>query len=928
VDFEINAPASTIIIDDGEYVNHHGPNAVNMTMNINDLPKYNGEVAKSYHYETNIEDFITKYETLADAAGWSDAQKKNNVVARLEGTPYTQFKEMQKKYHEDMQTWKGTKKALRWIQEKKQNIQTLIAQIQATKMKDNDFDKYEITMNQLFQKAKLSEAMQIMMFKNGLPKKIQDFLLLKQPSNYDNMVLAVRQFIGDSAVFYVGKEEKKQEEKHNKKKYDNKPHFQKKKYCAHCKTETHNTADCRYKKNTSQIKTEEKDTKEVVCFGCGETGHIRPKCPRAQRNQKSFNTSNANVNTVPCDTCKKTNHKTEDCFFNLLKNMKQSQNMTAVNKMKTPLMNIAIDSQGKNKIAFLPDTGAARTMIPVKVFKDLGLKYSTFSTPHLTHAGNTALNLLGMTDLTLYLGEEEYHVSAAVADGAIPFSLLGRDVLETYNLFAGKINGKWILTDNMIPDGNYKTNQVSYQCAVLDEEINAQTKKIPGCKPQADEVYYHQPVLTTTTFFSGGCTQPKSKSDIKYCDEFIADEEDQRGLDKPVAVKFASDTSAVFNKKWFDDMEKIAKTASGIPVKIETTGEIIKQRPYGGSRRKEELVKLEVDKLLQKGFVEKSTAAGCAPVILVKKPMIDPNNTLEKPRYRMVEDYRQLNEVTIKNAGTLPNIDKLFDKIQGKRYYVLIDLVDAFYHVKISEDSKPKTAFVTENGLYQFTRLPQGWTNSPQIFQDKVQEILEEGKEQKEISDDTWNFVDDIIMAGDDLKELKYEVERLVKYLASKGLVINVPKSSFGVTECRYLGYELSHKGRALNEQIITKIEKKLSALLNGREIDSEDPEVIKNQAQKIVGLVNFYRKFIRKTSEKTQFLTAKIKNPTPFTQKQKEKIIELFEELNNKKYIASIQPKTPLRIYTDASDQSAGYVAIQGKSVVDLDSARFQSEA
>jgi len=74
----------------------------------------------------------------------------------------------------------------------------------------------------------------------------------------------------------------------------------------------------------------------------------------------------------------------------------------------------------------------------------------------------------------------------------------------------------------------------------------------------------------------------------------------------------------------------------------------------------------------------------------------------------MVEDYRQLNEVTVKNAGTLPNIDKLFDRVQGKKYYVLIDLVDAFYHIAITEESKPKTAFVTENGLYQFTRLPQG----------------------------------------------------------------------------------------------------------------------------------------------------------------------------------------------------------------------------
>jgi len=295
-----------------------------------------------------------------------------------------------------------------------------------------------------------------------------------------------------------------------------------------------------------------KDEREVVCFGWGESGHIRPKCPRAQRSRKSADTSISNVNAIPCATCKKSTHKTEDCFFTLMKNMKQSQNMTAVNKNQTPLMNIAIDSEGKNKIAFLPDTGAARTMIPVKVFEKLGLKYSTFSTPHLTHAGNTALKLVGMTDLTLYLGKEQCHVSAAVADGAIPFSLLGRDVLETYHLFAGKIDGKWILTDNMIPDTHFKTNQVSYQCAILDEEVEYQMKKTPNSKPKSDEVYYHHPMPATTTFFSGGCTQPKSVNGKKECDDFIMDEEYQRG-------RRLQAQNGVCNGKWFVPVQDFRK---------------------------------------------------------------------------------------------------------------------------------------------------------------------------------------------------------------------------------------------------------------------------------------------------------------------------------------------------------------------------------
>jgi len=781
------------------------------------------------------------------------------------------------------------------------------------------------------------------MFKSGLPKKIQEFLLIKQPSDYYEMILSIRQFIGANAVLFVGNEEgeKKEHSKKNEKYQRQKNSESKSMYCSICKTQTHNTRDCRYKKNNNQIKTE-KNTQSptVVCFACGEEGHIKPNCPRKtggynrQSNQAASSNNVTQASFPPCDTCKKTNHKSENCFFKLINAVQKSQNLTAMNKKQDELMNIAINDN-QDKIAFLPDTGAARTMIPYKDFKRLKLSYSTRSTPNLTHAGNNALELLGMTDLTLHLGDRRLYVSAAVAEDAVPFGLLGRDVLEEYGLFAGKIGGRWMLTDT-ITTSSYKTEQVAYQCLQLDHELEEPTtKKTYGSKPRDDEIYHHRPVPTTETFFSRGCTQPKNTDENNgdgLCIDFITEGEDQRGLDKPVAVKFAKETTKMFDKQWLEKMTTIASKATGVldnePTKIEIKGEIIKQRPYGGSRRKEELIKSEVNKLIDKGFVEKSSASGCAPVLLVKKPKIDPQDEKEVQRYRMVEDYRQLNEITVKNAGTLPNIDKLFDKIQGKAYYVLIDLVDAFYHQRITEDSKPKTAFVTETGLYQFKRLLQGWTNSPQIFQDKIEEVLEEGKKKKRISENTWNFVDDIIGAGDDLKTLKEETEALIEWLVEKGLMINIPKSSFGVTECRYLGYELSSRGRALNAQIITKIEDKLRVLLTGPEINSQETEVIKNQAQKIVGLINFYRKFIRKTSEKTQILTEKIKNPTPFTAKQKKKIENLFEELNDKKYITSIKPNVPLRIYTDASDKSAGYVAIQGKSVVDLDSARFQSEA
>ena len=95
-------------------------------------------------------------------------------------------------------------------------------------------------------------------------------------------------------------------------------------------------------------------------------------------------------------------------------------------------------------------------------------------------------------------------------------------------------------------------------------------------------------------------------------------------------------------------------------------------------------LKVQVQELLDKGFIRPSTSPWGAPVLFAKKK----DKTL-----RLCIDYRQLNRVTIKNRYPLLRIDDFFDQLGGARVYSKIDLRTGFHQLRVREADIPKTAF-------------------------------------------------------------------------------------------------------------------------------------------------------------------------------------------------------------------------------------------
>ena len=141
-------------------------------------------------------------------------------------------------------------------------------------------------------------------------------------------------------------------------------------------------------------------------------------------------------------------------------------------------------------------------------------------------------------------------------------------------------------------------------------------------------------------------------------------------------------------------------------------------------------LKVQLQELLDKGFIRPSTSPWGAPVLLVKKK----DKTL-----RLCIDYRQLNRVTIKNRYPLPRIDDLFNQSRGARVYSKIDPRTGYHQLRVRDTDIPKTAFRTRYGHFEFTVMPFGLTNMPAAFMDLMHRIFQPYLDQFVVV-----FVDDI----------------------------------------------------------------------------------------------------------------------------------------------------------------------------------------
>lgn len=144
-----------------------------------------------------------------------------------------------------------------------------------------------------------------------------------------------------------------------------------------------------------------------------------------------------------------------------------------------------------------------------------------------------------------------------------------------------------------------------------------------------------------------------------------------------------------------------------------------------------------------------------------------------KQKWRVVIDYRKLNEVTIYDSFPLPNIADILDQLGHSKYFSIIDLTSGFHQIPMASEDAIKTAFSTPTGHFQFKRMPFGLKNAPSTFQRLMNTVLSGIQDIK-----CFVYLDDIVVFSDNLenhnKRLKEVFERLNNFNLKIHTYINV----------------------------------------------------------------------------------------------------------------------------------------------------------
>ncbi|KAL4032966.1 hypothetical protein IC575_006049 [Cucumis melo] len=415
-------------------------------------------------------------------------------------------------------------------------------------------------------------------------------------------------------------------------------------------------------------------------------------------------------------------------------------------------------------------------------------------------------------------------------------------------------------------------NEVLRNCEVLVEGISLLVDLLP-LELQRKEVVFRKPGFAEVVF--RGMRKAVSRSLIsvlkaekllrKGCTAFLAhivvvQREKLKPEDVPVVKEFLD----VFP----DDL-------SGLPPdrEIEFTIELlpgtapISQAPYRMAPSELKELKMQLQELVDKGYIRPSVSPWGAPVLFVKKK----DGTL-----RLCIDYRQLNKVTVRNKYPLPRIDDLFDQLRGAALFSKIDLRSGYHQLKVRESDIAKTAFRTRYGHYEFQVMPFGLTNAPAVFMDLMNRIFHRYLDQFVIL-----FIDDILVYSVD-RESHEEHLRIVlqTLLSAKGVSVDIQKV-----------------------EAVVNWERPISA----------------TEVRSFLGLAGYYRRFIEDFSRLALPLTALTRKNVKF--EWSDKCEQSFQELKKRLVTAPILalPVTgkDYVIYCDASRLGLGCVLMHDENVI-----------
>ena len=653
--------------------------------------------------------------------------------------------------------------------------------------------------------------------------------------------------------------------------------------------------------------------KEITCYRCGMPGHYARGCA-ARRSYSQQERRNQDL-------------KSEQP---LQYNNAQS---FSINNVSSYLLPCCMNNV---PVSFLVDTGAGVSLLQGAVWdkvKPHNYDLKTVTVHRLVGVDGIPISVRGSAVVQFSICGTKFQHEFVIADHITAEAILGIDFLEDNKCVLDLANEKMYIQDMLVP---LKPLQ-SYSASKSVKVTVVETVTVPPCSEMELMAHFDAPEHGTWLIEGTDCPVLVARAIVApdqcnvvvrvvntelmpvklYKSMKIANAEpiedhticevsekksQQTQVKGPSEISLANplpdDIPPDQREKFFALMSHYSDILANGPDKLGRTGVLqhrintgnatpIRQQARRVPLPRREIVHNLLQDMLSKNIISPSQSPWASPIVLVAK---------KDGSTRFCVDYRKLNTVTQKDAYPLPRVDDSLDTLTGSRWFSTLDLRSGYWQVEVTPEHRSKTAFSTQEGLFEFNVMPFGLCNAPATFQRLMDSVL---------AGLQWSaclvYIDDIIIMGKSFDDHMSNLRTVFERLRQAGLKLHPGKCQFLQQKVYFLGHVVSADGLSPDPNKISKVK------------EWPTPRTVQ-EVQQFLGLANYYRRFIHNFAIIAKPLHQLTEKHTKFQWSNdcQNAFTALKTHLTSAPILALPDWSRPFVLDTDASDTGIGAVLSQ----------------
>ncbi|KYQ88897.1 polyprotein [Tieghemostelium lacteum] len=647
----------------------------------------------------------------------------------------------------------------------------------------------------------------------------------------------------------------------------------------------------------------------ITCVYCKKSGHSEDRCfnkfPHLKNGNNQYSSKNSknnnkkkSINTIGGDQSNQIKDLSTkvDSIMEMLKMSKSgdsfsqdaiknfanaANNINMVNEVTGNVISCAVSLEVNSVVTeVLIDSGAAVTVIS-KAFADKLLLKAKITDKNLTAANGQKIKVLGTVNLFIKDGGNYNLLKEVIVCEDIKYNLI-IGITEMKILFSN-LN----LLNNTITTKSGKSLEIH-----INKMINSKSGiDVVEVVEKDDYLDIYSEIVENYTINHIAVTPQ-----LDSMDEFI--------------MKYPEPFKTEF---------KAGQLKGGYHHIKLTEGPSIKASPYTTTLLEKKIIHEHTIDYINQGIWEKSNSSFSSPILIVKKnenapslKLNDPNLdiTKMKEQYRIVGNFIKLNKRTIKDNYPVPQFEDVLVSLSKAKIFSKVDFKNGYFQIKVWPEDVDKTAICTFEGLYNHLVMAMGLVNAMATFMRLIFDIFQDF-----IFKWMWPFVDDIILFSTDLEEHKKHLHLFLQKVTERNMYLNTKKCQWMVDEIIFLGHLISAEGIRIDPS-------RFKALQVIR-----IPKNIKH-LQQLLGLINYYRKFIKNLSIRLIPIYKLLKKGEVFQWNvELQTIIDnIINDIINHCSLKLPDPSKPFELHTDASMKGMGAVLYQDKKIVAFFSKTYSS--